>query len=49
MSKKIQKLKEINNTIKQVLDELEFQLFINCINSDNKIKNNKQIVINKQK
>ena len=47
MSKKIQKLKEFNSTIKLVLDKLEFQLFINCI--DDSIKSNDKIVVNKQK
>jgi hypothetical protein len=43
MSKKLEKLKEINETLKHVLDKLEIQMFIDNIYDikDSVIKNDK--------
>ena len=49
MSKKLQRLKEVNATLKNVLKELEYQIFINTTNENNNniTKINKQnIVVN---
>lgn len=49
MSKKLEKLKEVNNILKRVLEKLEFEMFIENINDvkDNIINNNKpKIIVN---